>query len=94
MKSKMRIEDGEEVWRNFLGKLHREDGPAVIDANGTKAFYIDGRLHNDFGPALQNVEEGLFQFFLNGKWLSFEDFIKTRVGWTDAQKVEFYLKWK
>lgn len=34
------------------GRLHREDGPAVICANDTKKWYIDGKLHREDGPAI------------------------------------------
>lgn len=39
-------------WLDNDGELHREDGPAVEHANGTKAWYKKGRLHRLGGPAL------------------------------------------
>ena len=43
-------------WKNENGKLHNENGPAVIgyNENGNisyKLWYINGKLHNDNGPA-------------------------------------------
>jgi hypothetical protein len=35
------------------GKLHRENGPAVIHPDGTKFWYKDGRLHRENGPAVE-----------------------------------------
>jgi hypothetical protein len=35
------------------GVLHREDGPAVIRATGTREWYRDGRLHREDGPAIE-----------------------------------------
>ena len=33
-----------QYWRWLLnGKLHREDGPAIEYANGTKEWYVDGK---------------------------------------------------
>tara|TARA_R110000772_G_scaffold26173_3_gene67703 strand:- start:567 stop:878 length:312 start_codon:yes stop_codon:yes gene_type:complete len=33
--------------------LHREDGPAVEHANGSKFWYIDGKRHRENGPAVE-----------------------------------------
>lgn len=30
---------------NKIGELHRENGPALICADGYKAWYINGELH-------------------------------------------------
>lgn len=43
-------------WRNELGELHREDGPAEIcyNANGSirhQAFYLNGGISRKDGPA-------------------------------------------
>jgi hypothetical protein len=38
-------------WFNDKGQLHREDGPAEI-RDGTKAWYINGKLHRIGGPAI------------------------------------------
>ena len=37
-------------WR---GRLHREDGPAIEWANGSKEWYRNGLLHRDDGPAIE-----------------------------------------
>jgi len=34
------------------GVLHREDGPAVEYADGTKFWYRDGKYHREDGPAI------------------------------------------
>lgn len=33
------------------GRLHREDGYAIMYANGTKIWYINGQRHRENGPA-------------------------------------------
>jgi hypothetical protein len=38
----MKMENGNKVWRNEVGQLHREDGPAVEYANGTKEWWMYG----------------------------------------------------
>jgi len=43
---------GDELWYNEGGQLHREDGPAVKDADGTEEWWRDGELHRDDGPAI------------------------------------------
>lgn len=34
------------------GKLHREDGPAIVDSNGNEKWYKNGELHRIDGPAV------------------------------------------
>ncbi|WP_202416734.1 hypothetical protein [Duganella qianjiadongensis] len=36
------------------GKLHREDGPAVEDLNGSKEWFLNGLRHREDGPAIDN----------------------------------------
>lgn len=36
------------------GLLHREDGPALILADGTKYWYNEGKLHRLDGPAIES----------------------------------------
>ncbi|MDB4396117.1 hypothetical protein N9Z65_00730 [bacterium] len=45
--------------------LHREDGPAVEDANGYKAWFIDGKRHREDGPAIEDVD-GTKKWYING----------------------------
>ena len=35
----------EEEHRNKESQLHREDGPAIIHADGRQEWYINGELH-------------------------------------------------
>jgi len=37
-----------------LSKLHREDGPAWIEDNGTTAWFLGGRPHRHDGPAIES----------------------------------------
>ena len=37
------------------GKLHREAGPAIDFADGSKRWYRDGKLHREDGPAVECV---------------------------------------
>lgn len=49
------------------GELHREDGPAVIREDGTKAWYQNGKSHRVNGPAVIR-EDGAKFWYINGKY--------------------------
>ena len=53
MKIKCRIENGDKIWRNSKGQLHRIKGPAIEYANGSKAWWQNDRLHRVDGPAIE-----------------------------------------
>ena len=38
-------------WKNESGQWHRDDGPALIEADGSQRWYQHGKLHRDDGPA-------------------------------------------
>ena len=40
------------VYINENCREHREDGPAVEYLDGTKVWYIDGKMHREDGPAV------------------------------------------
>lgn len=39
-----------------IGRLHREDGPAVSWLDGTEMWYFEGKLHRDGGPAVTHPD--------------------------------------
>jgi uncharacterized protein YneR len=43
---------GEKDYYNEAGKLHREDGPAVVHSN-SKYWYYEGLFHRVGGPACE-----------------------------------------
>ena len=43
---------GIRTYRNAAGQLHREDGPAIEYASGTKEWWIHNCLHREDGPAI------------------------------------------
>ena len=68
-------EDGSEEWHHH-GQKHRitvgPDGktlPAMVEASGYKAWYLDGLLHNEDGPAVMRPD-GTVVYCLNGKGLT------------------------
>jgi hypothetical protein len=46
--------------------LHREDGPAIEFANGSKEWWLNNRLHREDGPAIENAN-GSKSWWINGK---------------------------
>jgi hypothetical protein len=52
-------------YKNEQGKVHREDGPAVIFKSGTKLWYYNGVKHRYDGPAIEQPD-GYKRWFLNG----------------------------
>ena len=53
-------------FRNDAGKIHREDGPAYINTNGSKAWLISGQYHRLDGPAFI-WPDGYKEWCINGK---------------------------
>ena len=46
---------------------HREDGPAIEDADGSKAWYINGMRHREDGPAIEDAS-GDKEWLINDKY--------------------------
>lgn len=52
-------------WSN--GKIHRQDGPAVIYEDGTQEWWLEGRRHRYDGPAIYNPDKKLSIYIKHGK---------------------------
>jgi hypothetical protein len=46
--------------------FHREDGPAIERADGSKSWYLNDKLHREDGPAFEWAD-GTKEWYLNGK---------------------------
>jgi hypothetical protein len=58
--------DGNKWW-SLNGKLHREDGPAIIRINGIKEYFIHNKRHRLDGPAwISSVSSFRNEWFING----------------------------
>jgi hypothetical protein len=58
-------DDGSQMW--FLnGKIHREDGPAIIGSDGCQLWYLNDKCHREDGPAVIHPD-GRQEWWLNGK---------------------------
>jgi hypothetical protein len=54
------------------GKIHREDGPAVEDADGQKQWLLNDCLHREDGPAIV-WPNGNEYFYLNDERYTMAD---------------------
>lgn len=59
------VHDNRTEWRNENGDFHREDGPAIERASGTKEWLLNGQLHREDGPAIE-LTSGYKAWYLNG----------------------------
>jgi len=71
------------------GEFHREDGPAVEYADGTKYWYLNGKYHREDGPAIEYAD-GTREWLLNGKTHR-ED--GPAIEWADGRRI-WYLNGK
>ena len=61
-------------WYKFdTNERHRENGPAIVYPDGTKAWYLDDKCHRENGPAIEH-SNGNKYWFLNGEELTEEEF--------------------
>lgn len=69
MKNGLYVDDyGHQRWFKF-GKLHREDGPAVIHPDGTQVWCQLDKLHRIDGPAVTR-SDGTCSYYMNDKYLT------------------------
>jgi len=59
-------EDGTIRYR-LNNQLHRLDGPAVIYKNGNEAWYQNGLLHREGGPA-RTIGDSYKEYAVNGNY--------------------------
>ena len=59
-------EHGNIFYFNELVQLHREDGPAIEYADGSKAWYINDKRHREDGPAVEYADGGK-EWWINDK---------------------------
>ena len=57
--------NGNKEWR-LNGRLHREDGPAIIFADGRETWYLEGYYHREDGPAVE-YSNGDKSWYLHGE---------------------------
>ena len=75
--------DGDTFWR-LDGKLHREGGPAIEYASGSRSWYRHGKPHCEDGPAVEWAN-GDVEYWLNGKQVTRTDVMGSAKELTVAQ---------
>ena len=65
--------DGDTVYRNQRGEMHRVGGPAVITAAGSMYWYQNGRLHRTDGPAVEYFN-GAKSWYIDNKYIWEDEF--------------------
>jgi hypothetical protein len=65
LKTNIYMDDNKQTY--YLdGELHREDGPAIEWASGTKEWWVNGELHRENGPAIE-FANGSKQWYVGGE---------------------------
>jgi hypothetical protein len=59
-----RIKEGTDIRWYLNARLHREDGPAIERADGSKEWYLNDQLHREDGPAVETAD-GSKLWYLN-----------------------------
>ena len=54
-----------KIYRNEIGILHRDDGPAIEFSNGLREWYQNDKLHRVGGPAIEYAD-GSKSWYQNG----------------------------
>jgi hypothetical protein len=65
MKYEVGVNEYGTYWR-LNGELHRENGPAIEYASGSKSWWLNGELHREDGPAVE-YSNGTKSWWLNDK---------------------------
>ena len=58
--------NGNRLWKNEEGKLHRDNGPAIERSDGTKQWWVNEKKHREDGPAMEWAD-GTKCWYMNGK---------------------------
>lgn len=78
---------GSVMYYDCEGRLHREDGPAVIWSFNTREWWLNGKRHREDGPAIE-YSDGRREWYLNDQWVNERDhaqLAKQPTGNTDVQ---------
>jgi hypothetical protein len=58
---------GTKRWFDKKGRLHRDDGPAIIYVDGENRWYKNNKLHRDDGPAVEWSLVGVEDWWKDGE---------------------------
>ena len=69
---KVKVYDNGNIrWYNQDGLRHREDGPAIEYASGSKSWWKNGQLHREDGPAREYADGSKYWCF-EGRYMTEE----------------------
>jgi hypothetical protein len=60
--------NGNKIWLNAQGQLHREDGPSKEWVDGDKFWCRNGQLHREDGPAIEWAD-GRRYWYIHGMYI-------------------------
>ena len=63
---RVEVRDNGDISWYLNDQLHREDGPAIEYADGTKVWYIRDQRHREDGPAIER-SDGTKAWYIHGK---------------------------
>ena len=66
---------GTVFYFNKDGSVHRENGPAIITAQGTRKWVLNGKFHREDGPAII-YSDGVKAWYLYGRDYDEDDFLQ------------------
>ena len=98
MSSELRIDKDKIEYLYQHNKLHRENGPALINSNGTKFWYKNGHRHRENGPTIiyPNGIKKWYKYGLlhreNGPAIIFPD--KTKVWYIKGKLIKIQYEGK
>jgi hypothetical protein len=67
------IEYNDRIEYHLNGRLHRDNGPAIIYNDGSEYWFQYDRLHNTNGPAII-LPFGMKRYYINDKQYSLNDY--------------------
>jgi len=75
MQPTMTTDNHGNIQYTLYGLCHREDGPAIIEADGSQSWYLNGKLHREDGPAIIEAD-GSQEWCINGEHYSLSNYCK------------------
>jgi len=78
----VKVYEDRTYWTNEEGLSHRLNGPAIEWANGSKAWYQNGKYHRTDGPAVE-YSGGTKSWYQNGKLHRTDG---PAIEWADGEK--------
>ena len=82
MSKKYIDDDGTKHWRDSDGELHRTNGPAKIEPDGKKSWYLHGKRHRANGPATE-WPDGTKEWYKHGELVFVQENDGTKFWWKD-----------